>query len=529
TTILLWKRLAKDDSLPKLLVEEATEYIVSFSTPDWEDRNLVRPAPDGSPRLLETPSQQRHRIKLSHLAKEAFETICTKPKLNETEILRLAQNDINDAANGFLNVLQHLAWLLPHSFSLFLGQAIVESGVLEPPRVMPARTAKRRGPAAPAPPTMGEVFPQHVDSSRPIKEYLKSFAGTAELKKSVKGFKFMTLALAGTISHKFNAKSFHFTHNTAYFYSCPGEGNYPDPNPPLLHALRNLQANELEQMGRLKAASDDRDREHREDEIMNGEPEFAAADDGEVYFASDNDDDDDDLDKNVENLSRFAPSRYAWDHMKRLDQRTRRSKDVTKSTRGERSEDFAHLRSSELSPDDEASTPQSSSDSFKSSTSSSPAPDPTNDSSRRFSGRRINGLHGLLPAERVAAIRTSYPNRPFSEALASCAFFDIAETEKGSHGRDGEWIEFELNEERVKKVCDTVRTFYETVVAAPNRSERLSTLTHLRADILTLLFKVDRPGTFVPWVYTVTPWSINITYIDPRFVKNVPSEIEQLH
>jgi hypothetical protein len=130
-------------------------------------------------------------------------------------------------------------------------------------------------------------------------------------------------------------------------------------------------------------------------------------------------------------------------------------------------------------------------------------------------------MHRLIPAERVTSIRLSYPHLKVSEALASSSFFDVAKDQP----KEG-WVQFELNEPRVLKVCESGHLFFEAVVSAANKTDRAKTLVRLRHEIFNLIFDVDQPGTLIPWVYTVTPSSINIAYQDPRHVEKLPGEFK---
>ncbi|GAA5856878.1 hypothetical protein JCM3766R1_006074, partial [Sporobolomyces carnicolor] len=286
-------------------------------------------------------------------------------------------------------------------------------------------------------------------------EYVKETGATKLMRAAMRSFKLMLLVLSGSGVHGFEAKAFRFTHDTAYHYSSAPQGLTSVP--PLLSSLRCLFSNEISTQEQIDMAIQDRDREGRVDAWNPDDVEMPEPAHDQTYYATDEEEEANDGDSS----KRCSPDKYARDHFERLDRKTNKSRQRD----DENLEEAADLRLSGVN----------------------------HDSSRRFAGRRINGLHRLCPAERVAAICKSWPNRRFSEALASCAFFDVA-PEEDQPEDEKDWLVFSLNEERVLKSCNAYATYMEVALPGKpkklSRTERMTVICHLRHEVLNLIFDV---------------------------------------
>ncbi|GAA5908615.1 uncharacterized protein JCM6883_005603 [Sporobolomyces salmoneus] len=527
----LWKRLAADKTKSKTLVDEVVRFVLSTSIPSLDDPKLEEPDLDAQGQL-NLPLLPLH---LESLIRQLFESICAKPQSVDDEILKVKQNVIDQAVQSLMSIVRYLSFLLPRLLFHFIAQALRNENFLDPPR-----RSGRSGEAPPAP-VMSEVMEKFkVSTERPIKEYLTSYHREKVLQVSVRAFQLSALTAAGTLKHKFEPKCFDFGHGTAYFYSAGARektvGDSRILPPPLLIALQNLYKNEVEIMKRIDAVrhsggkrQDLADVGPEGGELLRENP---AVEEGmEIEEGEGVNDVPHDSKKEEEGTKPNYRHDYAATFMNGLDRKTRKSKDLKKlkngkkTTRGERNADFPHLRSlstdsqAAQSPAQDPSLPDNPAVATPASDTHEQEPfiDSTTDSSRRFRGRQINGMHRLLPAERVASIRLSYPNLQFSEALASSSFFDLAKDQPNEG-----WVKFVLNEKRVLKVCDSVRLVFEAVISGSSKSDRLETLVRLRHEILNLLFKVEGSGTLIPWMYAVTPWSLNIVYRDPRYPEKLP-------
>jgi len=281
----------------------------------------------------------------------------------------------------------------------------------------------------------------------------------------------------------------------------------------------------------------DRERERRQDRMQGvhdieeeGRDELESDREGNVYQANDDSSEEEDEDP-------YSAQYLARHQLDSLDPKTRKSKDLTKSTRGKRSipgQPPSLTRSSPEHAPPSAPASSTASDSASprvehpdSRSSSSPPslPDPTPPGHRRFAGRAVNGAHGLLRAQRIAIIKTSYPHLRVCEALGGCSFYDVAKEQPESG-----WVNFEFNKDRLMKACRSYQTIFEAIIRKKGgkltRTDIIRKSVPLRHEILSALLNVVDDGIRIPRCYSVGPDRHHVTYRDLRKAENRPGLCE---
>ncbi|GAA5939525.1 uncharacterized protein JCM15063_006207 [Sporobolomyces koalae] len=477
-TTLLWIELSKAKQHDNNIIDNLVDYVLSERAQEWSPPEQREPpaTPAGVLKLPDFP------LRLQAAIQARFEGLAATVRSQDDPLVGIKQTDLEDASTVLVNAMRYVAMVLPQLLVAIVGQSQVDERVV-PDMMRTTRAARGRpaiDPAAENEKTR-EFVGKLIDRNLPLREVVlnRGEQYKPKLFPLVQAFKLVVVALAGTIGHKYQPKAFMFAHKTSYFYATGAENatSGGDVKTPIFRALSNLWENETNAMARLEAQRDlleqDEDRERREDALER---------DAEMSSASTGDRDDNrkrNNDHQALGRNPLTPAPFAAGYLAKLDRKVRLP---------------AQDRSRRQHPGEEPKR------------------------ARQFEGRRINGLHLLSPAERVASIQASYPSLKVSHALGSSCFFDVAKDQPLTG-----WVAFELNEQRLDKVCTAARTIFDAVLpGAGTRKARAEALMHLRPEVLNLIFKVARPGVLVPWTYTLTPTSLNILYRDPRTVDSLP-------
>jgi hypothetical protein len=135
-------------------------------------------------------------LHLESLIREVHDSICSKPKSLDDEVLKVDQQEIDQAADSLVSIIRYLGFLLPRVLHHFIAQALRNDDQLNAPR-----RSERVGMGEPAPAMMDVMQKNEVSTERPIKEYLNSRMLKKVLGNAVKAFQLLTLTTSDTLRH----------------------------------------------------------------------------------------------------------------------------------------------------------------------------------------------------------------------------------------------------------------------------------------------------------------------------------------
>ncbi|GAA5844483.1 hypothetical protein JCM5353_001609 [Sporobolomyces roseus] len=481
-TVELWKLLEESNADKSSLFDDLIAYVLSGEAPEWEKRETKQETalPDFPPDL-----QQRIRAR--------FETLLLSPDSPNAPLAQIGIVDVINATNSLAEILRRIARLLPLTLVEFVACALRGSTNAPQTHTSSGRQMKTTQPTDLEGGVRAALPAQR--SIRTLLTEMKTGKSGSGAYKGMESFKLFILAAAGTIKHKFDPDACVCTPEVVYYYVTP---TVSDPTPPLIQALDNLHDNEDRAMTRAVQAIKDAGtlaRPKKEVDIVK-EPQ-AGGGKGSSNPLPDQSNSTTTGGGGLEAKEVYGAKASATRFCSSLDAKTRKATFDPQN----RKRDQPLPRSSPALDSDEY------------------------DQSRRFPGRNINGLHRLIPAQRIATISHSYPHLQISEPLASASAFDIArkQPEEG-------FVKFaSRNKERSEKVCHSVRTIFESVIAVEKNKTGTKTyyrgvIMNLRAEFMNLLFGCDRPGIYLPWGFTVTLTTINLLYRDARWLDKFPED-----